>query len=645
MLDRDGRETEVMPSPPDQGEGWPREVNGSAGGFAARLATAQRREERCKFYECELEIRYESDAPIDAGLRVRARLEGEPVNWLIPGAFYGENRPAKCRRIYPRWSRTKDVDDDLVADTYSLRADRASLPSVFAWTRDACVGLCTNDENDLGIAGLGFGGSEGAAVWIDAPYREEPFVFFGDPVARPRDVRMHRFEPGDAFRWRFQVYVGPADPHAYDPFLRAMYARRRDGNALAPWMGVDEAAAHTAHGLYTWHYRKKERLLYETVGFHREMDGDSLGFGDRPNMHVSWISGIPYAYALLVYGRTHSIDRYVDAALEVIDFIAAEGVSPSGFFYGEWRADRQGWTAGWNGNRRWLHARTLAEATLFLVRAIAFERERQTTHESWERAVRSNLDMISRVARHDGNLGMYYDIQNAAVQEWDGAAGLQWITALVEGARVLKEPRWLDLGKRAGRYYATFVDAQFINGAPEDVHLAPTSEDGFNAVMAYIALYEADLRGDWLDLAKRAADWMLTWRWAYNTTFPEHSLLREYDFRTRGGDGASSAIEIIHCYGLICLPEMARLAKHANDRYYLERTQDNLACFLQFVAREDGDFNAYRGMVTERYYHTNAFQQKGMLLNLSHAWCVGVVLYAAQAALEYPELLEVLPRS
>jgi hypothetical protein len=605
----------------------------------------RRNEEGCRFFECELEVAYEGDASVDAGLRVRARLEGEARNCLVPGAFYGQNRATRCRRVYPRWSRFRDVEDELVSDTYSLRADRASLPAAFAWNDDACIALCTGDETAIGGAGVGFSGRDVTAVWIDAPYREEPFVFFGDPVARPPDVRTHRFAPGETFRWRFQLYVGPGDTHAYDAFLRAMYARRRDANALAPWMGVEEAAAHTAHGLFTWHYRKRERLLYETVAFHREMDGDSLGYGDRPNMHVSWISGIPYAYALLQYGRTHSIDRYTDAALDVIDFIAGEGVSPSGFFYGEWRADRKAWTAGWNGNRRWLHARTLAEATLFLVRAIAFERERDQRHESWERAVRSNLEAVARVARDDANLGMYYDIESADVQEWEGAAGILWVAALVEGSRVLKEPKWLDLAKRAGRFYARFVDAQFINGAPEDVHLAPTSEDGFNAVIAYVLLYEADLRGEWLDLARRSADWMLTWRWTYNTTFPEHSLLREYDFRTRGGDGASSAIEIIHCYGLICLPEMTRLAKHANDPYYLQRTQDNLACFLQFVAREDGDFNAYRGMVTERYYHTSAFQQKGMLLNLSHAWCVGAVLYASQMALEHPELLEVLPRS
>jgi hypothetical protein len=39
-------------------------------------------------------------------------------------------------------------------------------------------------------------------------------------------------------------------------------------------------------------------------------------------------------------------------------------------------------------------------------------------------------------------------------------------------------------------------------------------------------------------------------------------------------------------------------------------------------------------MATERYFQTDCFQAKGMLLPLSHAWSVGVLLYACEEALE-----------
>jgi hypothetical protein len=194
---------------------------------------------------------------------------------------------------------------------------------------------------------------------------------------------------------------------------------------------------------------------------------------------------------------------------------------------------------------------------------------------------------------------------------------MAWIPALVAAGH-------RDAARAAGDYYASF---DMWYGAPEDVDLAPTSEDGYAAVMAFVALE------DW-HAARRAADWMLTFRYTYDVAFSERTLLGRYGFRTRGADQASPANQHLHAFGLICLPEMVRLARATGDDYYLETTRENLACFRQFIAREDGDFDAYRGMASERYYQTDCFQAKGMLLTLSHAWSVGVLLYGCEAALE-----------
>jgi hypothetical protein len=153
-------------------------------------------------------------------------------------------------------------------------------------------------------------------------------------------------------------------------------------------------------------------------------------------------------------------------------------------------------------------------------------------------------------------------------------------------------------------------------------------------VLGYVALSEHDGDPRWLAAARRAADWTLTFRYTYDVTFPPHTLLADYGFRTRGADQASPANQHLHSYGLICAPELTRLGLATGDDYYVASARENLACFRQFVARADGDFNAYRGMVSERFYHTACYQPKGMLLTLSHAWCVGVLLHACEAAIE-----------
>ncbi|QSO51557.1 hypothetical protein JZ785_22555 [Alicyclobacillus curvatus] len=588
------------------------------------------------YYNVEMMIDYTGVTAVDVGFQVAFDLigPGRP-RFMIPGAFYKENRFEHNTRKYPRYDFNSGDRTQMVSDHWAFRADRAALPTIFAWNENMSAALCVDEVSEVGLSGIGFSGNrEGTSIWVNFPYREEPVVFDGEQAPQPADIQTCTVRPGQKLRLGFNVYISSADLHAYDPFLRTMYSLHRRTHHLNPWMGVSEAAELTAYGLYRWHYHPEHAILYETAAFDREVNNNVKGLGDRPHMHVAWVSGAPYAYALLTYGRSTENPDYVDAATKVLDKIAS-GIAPNGTFWAEWKVDK-GWGCGWNPNREWLQARTISEATLFMLRAISSERtQRVAHHPEWEAAVLSNLRFAVRVQRSDGNFGSYYHCQSGRVEEWDGAGGILWIAALIEGAKLYPGEGFAEAASRAGHYYERFVLDEFIYGAPEDVHLTPTSEDAYNAVVAYVLLYEQDGLGKWLDLARISADWMMTFRWTYNLAFPKHSLLAQYDFRSRGADQASPSNQHLHNYGLFCLPEVLRLLKYTDDQYYLDRTRDLLACFLQFIAREDGDFNAYRGMVTERYYNTHCFQPKGMMVTLSHSWCIGVTLYACQEAAKY----------
>jgi hypothetical protein len=172
--------------------------------------------------------------------------------------------------------------------------------------------------------------------------------------------------------------------------------------------------------------------------------------------------------------------------------------------------------------------------------------------------------------------------------------------------------------RRAGAYYAQ-LDTWY--GAPEDVDLAPSSEDGYAAVMAFVAVE------DW-ESARRAADWTLTFRYTYDVRFDSETVLGRYGFKTHGADNASPPNQHLHAFGLICLPELMRLGEP-----YRASALENVDCFRQFIAREDGDFGARRGMAAERYLQTDCFGHKGTLQPLSHAWSIGVLLYACEEVL------------
>ena len=581
----------------------------------------------------ELTLVYEGDGTLDAGVRFALDLPGRAAepDWLVPGCFYRHNRLAECVRLYPRAVAGEGDLALLESSWWSFRSDRTAVPAVFGWTDAACVGLATEPHSALGLHGVGFGlDRRRARVWVDVPYREEPVVFDGSPTPAPPDVRWHRWRTGERRRVTYRMFVADPRPHAYDPFVRHLYDQHRRAHRTAPWMTPAQAAELTAHGLHRWHWRPEHDALYETAAFDRAHPDL-----DRPNMHVAWVSGTPWAHALLVYGRRTGNASYVEAATRVLDKIS-RARTPAGTLWGMWTLER-GWRGGWNPDSAWLHARTLAEATLFLVRAAHLEDRRGAAHADWVQAVADNLGFVAARQDDAGNLGSYYHLETGAVVERGSAAGVLWIAALVEGARLLEDAGLLAVAERAGEHYASFVEDAFIYGAPEDVHLAPTSEDANNALIAYIALYEVDRDERWLRLAAQAADWMMTFRWTYNIDFDPNTLLGHYDFRTRGADQASPSNQHLGSYGLICLGELVRLWRHTGDEHYLERARDNLDCFLQFIARTDGDFNAGKGMVSERYYQTNCFQPKGSLLTLSHAWCVGVALHGGLVAMDDPE--------
>ncbi|MET9317109.1 hypothetical protein ABZX12_35280 [Kribbella sp. NPDC003505] len=580
-------------------------------------------------------VRYAGDAPVDARVRVEAPVPGDGApHWLIPGLFYGANRDAACTRLYPRYAPGEFDAEKLVADRWAFRADRAATPVVFAWGNDGGVALSVDATTPLGLSGLGLGAGPDrpATIWVSLPYREEPFSYVGEPRGVDPLADSHRWLPGESHRIDIGLWSLPADRHGYAPVLRAL----RDRSAyppVTPWVDVAEAAELTAYGLWRWHYREDPAVLIETALFDRELAGDLGDRGDRLAMHVAWVSGIPYAHALLRHGRRSGNQVYVDAGTAVIDHITAN-LTPAGTFYGTWYSDC-GWKQSWTPVRGGLHARTLAEATLFTVRALAAE---PIEHPAWRAAALSNLEFALAAQDAEGNFGSLYHLESGAVLSRRGAAGLTWVAAMAEAYELFGDERFREAARRAGSYYGSFVRNETLCGAPEDVDLAPTSEDGYAAVLAYVGLHRIDLADEWLDLARHAADWMLTFRYSYDVRFAPETILARYNFQTRGADQASPSNQHLHNYGLICTAELAALSAHTGDQTYATAAADHLRFARQFVARHDGDFNARRGMVTERFYQTTCFGPPGALLTLSHSWSIGMLLLACEDVLTNPKL-------
>src|SRR3954463_9501303 len=131
-------------------------------------------------------VRYRGDEPVDAGIRVALDVRpADDPQWLVPGVFYGENRPANCTRFFPRFTPGRVDVERMESDAWSFRADRCSTPAVFA----RGGGLVTAEPSALGPSGVGFALRDGRpTIWLDFPYREEPLRYDGSEVPVAPDV-------------------------------------------------------------------------------------------------------------------------------------------------------------------------------------------------------------------------------------------------------------------------------------------------------------------------------------------------------------------------------------------------------------------------------------------------------------------------
>lgn len=96
------------------------------------------------FIEVDIKVSYNKEVSGDFGLQFKAELvgNGKPT-WMIPGAFYKENRFEHNARQYPRYDYRDGNHEEMVSDRWSFRSDRASLPAVFVWNDEMCeISLC-----------------------------------------------------------------------------------------------------------------------------------------------------------------------------------------------------------------------------------------------------------------------------------------------------------------------------------------------------------------------------------------------------------------------------------------------------------------------------------------------------------------------
>ncbi|MHB9134007.1 MAG: hypothetical protein ACYDBB_23305 [Armatimonadota bacterium] len=620
----------------------------------------------------------------DITLRVRwADLGWSAPPWfMIPALMYGENRPADETRFYPRFDPAVTEPREFVSSHWDFPADRGAVPGIFAFTGEQWIILVS--EPHLAVTGevrlpeyepqvgVGFRYDVGQQhLQFSFPATDEPYTLAGSARVAPRKPVLS-LAAGATIAGTVYLFEFAADKHGYAPVMELFARRWRDSYPPAELPAREEVIAAAREGIVHWHFVEAESAFLYSVPYDMIMEqianakGASLA---SDQMMVGWTSGMPVCFGLSWASRRQGDPAGIHAAHRVADKFCLEGMSPSGFFWGRYATPHpealgsyfqggkfNGWDGGWNPEPEMLHTRTLGEGNHFLARFIQQERAHGVDTRAWERALESNVRKILSVQQEGGTgtFGTYYQAFTGEVMKWQGCGGLMWIPALLEAGKVFGAS-FLEQAVMAGDYYAQNVREEYIYGAPEDVGMTPTSEDGYNAIMAYAALYEATGNAEYLELCRIAADWTFTYRKIYNVGLHPKSILGAYGFRSRGGDFASVKNNHLHMYGLICTGELYKLSAWTGNPYYREMANDHWAYCCQNIALVDGQLNGYRGFVAEQIYVCDytclgnslylhegigekpdwippvRFRNKGNFVPITTLWCINHLLLAAEA--------------
>lgn len=608
------------------------------------------------------------------------------VPWfLFPGFFYGQGR-TDASLAYPALGKGAD---EWTAESWDFALDRGAYPVLLARQGNRWTGVdwhphyvLLDDDGtplDAGPAewgetepqvGCGFSwGDSGGELRLNVPANESP--------------RRHARNIHDSATNK-QLWLGPkqvvevsvkrwafdGDAHAYQPVLEAVYADLSEDHH-APDPEPDGVLAESAAaGILNWHWIDDPGYMVYTAAYDRSAEFNANNKGVSLGWHfesLGFVGGFPVIFGLAWQAERQGNEQAAEVARRLAKRFCTEAVSDWGFFrtsyhpgrahtangdlanpagLGRRNQDASGDTpfygACWQGDQEYAHARTTADASLYLARYIGLIDDDDPDRELFLSSLRQSLEAALNVQDDSGRFGQMYDLEKRQVVKREGAGGLLWITAMHHAEPLFDadpafQERLLSAMNLAGAGYAPDVEAEYICGAPEDVSLAPTSEDGYNAIMAYAALFERTEDPAILELWQRATDWSLTWRKAYNVQFPKKNILGAGDFRCVGGDFASSNNNHLHVYGCNCLADLHRLAHVTGKEFYAKRADDHFAFAQQLLAVVDGQWNGQRGMMTEQFYTndwsiwgtwdpTAAHRQKGTLMGFSHVWCINMIL-------------------
>lgn len=223
-------------------------------------------------------------------------------------------------------------------------------------------------------------------------------------------------------------------------------------------------------------------------------------------------------------------------------------------------------------------------------------------------------DFAVRVQSPDGRLAKSWTLDGQVAQP-AGTVGAFLLPPLLTAYRQTGQAHYREAALAGYQYYRRELLEQGCTTAGALDTFCVDKESAMPLLKTALSLYADTGEAVYLQDALRAAWYLSTWQWHYNTAFPPDSELAHLGFKTCGSTAVSTGHQHLDAYALYYYRDLQRLADFTGDNQWRERAQGIFNNASQLIS--DGHLVVLRqsrpaGSQDEAFFQTNWGQPYAM---------------------------------
>ncbi len=494
----------------------------------------------------DMEIHFNLKAQEDVYFSLQGQLElndlkFESAQMLLPGFWYRKNQRSPEKAPSVKTSNNWLVREDRMSTPMTALYDSTAKKGYSLIRMDVAtdIALTTHQSGEVVLGGptnmgsLGFGeNSDIPYLSFAFPYAEAPHSYYrkltlGDPV----QSFLH-LEKGDDLS--FSYLLSKTEQENFSDFVAHQWSYSYDKMSPEPLkeqLFTDHEIKSTLTEFFKSSYMETQGLKGFS-GVHLEtatcevVEIYEVGFIGRILLN---------AFNALEFGEANNDDDLVRMARNIMDSYAEYGFTDNGLI--REMVDFRG-----EGNEPSIYSiRRQSEGIYALLLYFNYEKARGRNHPDFENKIQNLLTTILSVQQVDGSFPRKFDRELQIIDETGGSSPSA-VAPLVMAYHYFGDRKYLDAAKKVGVYQEKEIisKADYFSSTLDAV-----CEDKEAALYASTAMYYLALvskgkeRQHYVDLAKKAAYFTLSWYYTWDVPFAQGQMLGDIGLKSRGWGNVS----------------------------------------------------------------------------------------------------------